>query len=130
MIPETSFLAGNGSSNETMWPFLVPLHRESVPVVRNNVTVSHKTSYSGVISIGMPAQEFRVVFDTGSAHVVVPSSDCINDTCLEHRRYNAAASSSSLAINVDGTAVPEDELCDQVTIGYGTGTITGEFMKE
>ena len=47
-----------------------------------------------------------------------------------HRRYNASTSSSALAINVDGTAVPEDELCDQVTIGYGTGTITGEFVRE
>lgn len=112
------------------WPFLVPLHRESVPVIRNNVTVSHKTSYSGMISIGKPAQDFRVVFDTGSAHIVVPSSDCLNETCLEHRQYDPKKSTTSLAINVDGSAVPEDELCDQVTIGYGTGMITGEFHRE
>jgi len=119
-----------GGMNTTNWPFLVPLDRESVPVRRNNVTVSYKTSYSGTVSIGNPAQEFRVVFDTGSAHIVVPSSDCTNETCLEHRRYSVANSSSALAINVDGTAVPEDELCDQVTIGYGTGMITGEFVRE
>merc|ERR1719443_502480 len=112
------------------WPKLVPLHRESVPVIRNNVTVSHKTSYSGMISIGKPAQDFRVVFDTGSAHIVVPSSDCLNETCLEHRQYDPKKSTTSLAINVDGSAVPEDELCDQVTIGYGTGMITGEFHRE
>jgi len=117
-------------ANNTAWPFLVPLDRESVPVIRNNVTVSHKTSYSGLISIGKPAQDFRVVFDTGSAHIVVPSSDCKNETCIEHRRYNVSDSVSALAINVDGSAVPEDELCDQVTIGYGTGMITGEFVRE
>jgi len=116
--------------NNSTWPFLVPLDRESVPVRRNNVTVSYKTSYSGTISIGKPAQEFRVVFDTGSAHIVVPSSDCTNETCLEHRRYSLSNSASALAINVDGSAVPEDELCDQVTIGYGTGAITGEFVRE
>jgi hypothetical protein len=117
-------------SNNSSWPFLVPLTRESVPVIRNGATVSYKTSYSGLISIGKPAQEFRVVFDTGSAHVVVPSSDCTNQTCLEHRRYNASSSASALTINVDGSAVPDDELCDQVTIGYGTGVITGEFVRE
>jgi len=119
-----------GAGNESSWPLIVKLDRESVPVVRNNITVSHKTSYSGKISVGSPAQEFRVVFDTGSAHIVVPSADCLNETCLEHRAYNKSSSRSSLAINVDGSAVPDDELCDQVTIGYGTGTITGEFVRE
>jgi hypothetical protein len=112
------------------WPKIVPLTRESVPVVRNNVTVSYKTSYSGTISIGRPAQDFRVVFDTGSAHIVVPSSDCTNETCTEHRQFDASRSSTSRLINVDGTDVPDDELCDQVTIGYGTGQVTGEFVRE
>jgi hypothetical protein len=120
----------DAENNNSTWPFLVPLTRESVPVIRNGATVSYKTSYSGLISIGSPAQEFRVVFDTGSAHVVVPSSTCTNQTCLEHRRYEVAKSNSALTINVDGSAVPEDELCDQVTIGYGTGVITGEFVRE
>lgn len=112
------------------WPLLVPLIRESVPVYRNNITVSYKTSYSGMISIGKPAQDFRVVFDTGSAHVVVPSVDCTNETCLEHRQFNPRKSDTSHLINVDGRPVPQDELCDQVTIGYGTGMITGEFTRE
>lgn len=119
-----------GNAVNTSWPMLIPLNRESVPVRRNNVTVSYKTSYSGVVSIGKPAQDFRVVFDTGSAHVVVPSTDCTNQTCLEHRRYNASRSSTARLINVDGTDVPDDELCDQVTIGYGTGMVTGEFARE
>lgn len=118
------------AKNNDSWPLLVPLLREEVPVYRNQVVVSHKTSYSGMISIGHPAQPFRVVFDTGSAHIVVPSSTCTNETCVEHKRYNASSSTTSLAVNVDGSAVPDDELCDQVTIGYGTGQITGEFAKE
>jgi len=131
MVHDKSFPAVNTSTmNHTEWPFLVPLIRESVPVVRNNVTVSHKTSYSGLISIGRPAQEFRVVFDTGSAHIVVPSADCVNETCKEHKQYNIRASTTSLAVNGDGNPVPEDELCDQVTIGYGTGQVKGEFARD
>lgn len=116
----------NGSS----WPHLIPLTRESVPVRRNGETVSFKTSYSGLISIGSPSQDFRVVFDTGSGHVVVPSADCTNETCVMHRQYNISKSQSALAINVDGQPVPPDELCDQVTIGYGTGKVTGEFARD
>lgn len=111
-------------------PYIIPLIRESVPVMHNNVTVSYKTSYSGMISIGTPAQDFRVVFDTGSGHIVVPAKSCPNQTCNDHRQYDLEKSSSALAINVDGTAVPDNELCDQVTIGYGTGMVTGEFARE
>lgn len=114
----------------TQWPFIVPLARESIPVIRRNVTVSHKTSYSGVISIGKPAQEFRVVFDTGSAHIVVPSKTCKNQTCLQHRQYDVEASTTGSPVNGDGTLVPEDELADQVTIGYGTGSVKGEFAED
>lgn len=130
MVPEPSIPAGGAAVAQTEWPFLVPLIRESVPVVRNNVTVSHKTSYSGMISIGMPAQDFRVVFDTGSAHLVVPSMSCLNATCREHKRYDLQASTTGVAVNGDGNPVPEDELCDQVTIGYGTGSVKGEFVRD
>jgi hypothetical protein len=122
--------ASDAYAQDGDWPLLIPLIRESVPVYRNNVTVSYKTSYSGMISIGTPAQDFRVVFDTGSAHVVVPSIDCFNETCLEHRRFNPQHSETTHLVNVDGKPVPPDELCDQVTIGYGTGMITGEFNRE
>mmetsp|Transcript_104993 Transcript_104993/g.203298 ORF Transcript_104993/g.203298 Transcript_104993/m.203298 type:complete len:483 (+) Transcript_104993:87-1535(+) len=117
-------------STSTKWPRLVPLLREAVPVKRDGKVVSHKTSFSGMISIGTPAQEFRVVFDTGSAHIVVPSSECRNSTCLEHQRYDLSASSTSTAINLNGDDCPPGELCDEVTIGYGTGKVQGEFARD
>jgi len=112
------------------WPKLIPLQKESVPVRRKGETIAFKTSYSGAISVGRPAQDFRVVFDTGSAHIVLPSSSCENETCLMHRQYNISKSNTAKAINVDGSAVQPHELCDQVTIGYGTGKVTGEFARE
>jgi len=130
-VNRTSLLEfGLGAGSQENWPLVIPLNRELIPVVRRGKTVSHKTSYSGVISVGSPAQDFSVVFDTGSAHIVVPSAGCVNDTCLAHKRYNISQSTSALAINVDGFPVPEDELCDQVTVGYGTGMLTGEFARE
>mmetsp|Transcript_26757 Transcript_26757/g.58178 ORF Transcript_26757/g.58178 Transcript_26757/m.58178 type:complete len:603 (-) Transcript_26757:366-2174(-) len=117
-------------AEKPIWPMLIPLEKESVPIVRNSRIVSHKTSFSGKIRVGSPSQDFKVVFDTGSGHIVVPSSQCTSETCLAHRRYNMTASSRSVPLNADGTLVPEGDLCDQVTIGYGTGEVMGELARD
>jgi len=112
-------------------PMMITLRRESVPVKRQGKVVSFKTSYSGVIGVGAPVpQPFRVVFDTGSGHVVVPAATCESDACLVHQRFNMTASQTAVPINADGTPVPDGELCDQVDIGFGTGQITGEFVRD
>jgi len=112
-------------------PYLVPLRRESVPVRRQGKIASFKTSYSGVISVGSPKrQEFRVVFDTGSGHVVLPALECRSETCLLHRRYNMQASTSASMVNIDGSPLAAGDYADQATIGFGTGEITGEFVKD
>eukprot|EP00747_Dinoflagellata_sp_TGD_P164848 gnl/TRDRNA2_/TRDRNA2_185353_c0_seq1.p1 gnl/TRDRNA2_/TRDRNA2_185353_c0~~gnl/TRDRNA2_/TRDRNA2_185353_c0_seq1.p1 ORF type:complete len:540 (-),score=114.40 gnl/TRDRNA2_/TRDRNA2_185353_c0_seq1:167-1786(-) len=118
------------TSFHTRSTFAVPLRREKVPVLRNGKTVSFKTTYSGIVSLGVPAQDFRVIFDTGSGHLILPSSDCTSESCLMHKRYNLSKSSTSLSIDMAGVATPDDELCDQATIAFGTGSLTGEFVRE
>mmetsp|Transcript_46377 Transcript_46377/g.107114 ORF Transcript_46377/g.107114 Transcript_46377/m.107114 type:complete len:478 (+) Transcript_46377:107-1540(+) len=110
-------------------PFLVPLRRELYPVRRDGQVVSFKTSYSGIIHLGQPTpQEFRVVFDTGSGHIVLPSVECTSVTCKKHRRFDAGASKTAWPINLDGLAVQGRP--DKVTIGFGTGRIVGKFVRE
>jgi len=113
-------------------PLIIDLRRESVPVYRRGKIASFKTSYSGVLNVGTPAQEFRVVFDTGSGNIVLPAAECKTEACLmpDRRRFNMSASSTSAPVNSDGSVVPEGEACDQVTIGFGTGEITGEFTTD
>lgn len=127
------FIPAAGSPAQAKNPILVPLRRESVPVRRKGEIVSFKTSYSGEISVGRgpSPQNFRVVFDTGSGQVVLPSVFCRSESCLRHKQYNITQSTSGVPVNSDDSIVADDdETCDQVTVGYGTGSITGEFAKE
>jgi hypothetical protein len=94
-------------------------------------TVSYKSAYFGSIWIGAPEpQEFSVVFDTGSGHVIIPSSDCMAGTCQIHRRYDRKLSDLAVDVDYDGTLVKPGQPRDQITVSFGTGEVTGEFVHE
>ena len=71
--------------------------------------------YYGPISIGTPPQSFKVVFDTGSSNLWVPSRRnylfCL--ACKFHSTYNSGDSSSYVA---NGTSM---------SIRYGSGKVGG-----
>jgi len=71
-----------------------------------------------------------VVFDTGSGHVIVPAAGCPSEACLVHKTYNLLESTSAVAIRSDGIPLQRDELADEVTIGFGTGEVKGQFAKD
>lgn len=120
----------SNESNSVVPPHLIRLKRESVPIYRQGKIASFKTSYSGLVQIGTPAQEFRVVFDTGSGNLVVPGFDCEAESCQVHRRYDKSASTTSRDVFSDGALVNEGEEGDTATIGFGTGEISGTFVRE
>merc|ERR1719506_3118471 len=114
-----------------MGPYSIPLKRQQMPLHSQGGVVQHKSAYYGQISVGAPqAQQFDVVFDTGSGHLVLPSTMCRSQTCLDHRRYKRKASLLAEDIDVDGTVVKPGQMRDQITVSFGTGEVTGVFVRD
>jgi len=85
--------------------------------------IVHKTAYWGSISVGSPPQLFKVIFDTGSGNLILPSSDCTVPGCKPHAKYSHTSStSSSTVVNENGESSSE--------ITFGTGQISGDFFQD
>ena len=71
------------------------------------------SQYFGIISLGNPAQNFNVIFDTGSSDLWVAGSGCALLSCGLHRKYKSSASTSYIQNGTD------------FHITYGSGPVSG-----
>lgn len=100
---------------------------------RAQAEAAHASEYYGQITIGSPPQQFTVVFDTGSGNLLIPSKQCNDEACKSHKRFDAAASSTSEDIafaDQPDKQVDNGGDRDVVTITFGTGEISGVFIKD
>jgi chymosin len=91
------------------------------------------TQYYGLVSVGKPAQEFRVVFDTGSGQMLLPGGKCEDDACKKHRRFLSEKSSSAAQIGWadDPTkAIGADDDRDTKSLSLLGSDVSGEFIRD
>lgn len=93
----------------------------------------HATQYYGVVNVGTPAQEFRVVFDTASGQLILPGAKCDDAACVSHRRFASANSSSAVQIGwADDPTKPlaDGDDRDTKSLTMLTTDVSGEFVRD
>jgi len=111
--PRTKF---NGASmTEHLRQRYIPGYKTDTKAFNENLNDFENAQYYGPIVIGTPAQSFRVIFDTGSSNLWVPSADCpiTNFACRLHNRFNCTKSSTCTATG------------QTFEIEYGSGSMDG-----
>lgn len=103
------------SNQEAEIPFVTPQKGGKYDAPLTNYL---NAQYFTEIELGTPGQPFKVILDTGSSNLWVPSQDCTSLACFLHAKYDHDASSSYKA---NGS---------EFSIQYGSGSMEGYISQD
>jgi saccharopepsin len=98
--------------------FSSPTITRLVVLLTNECQDFMNSQYFTNITIGTPPQSFRVVLDTGTSNLWIPSVQCTSIACFLHAKYDSTQSSTYKA---NGTAFSSP---------YGSGTVEGFVSQD
>lgn len=138
---EGSGLAMDGSTPKAVNGVVtIPLMRHTKKLGLSQVRHGHKhrkhgqsSEYYGQVIVGSPPQKFSVVFDTGSGNLLLPSKECVDEACTGHKRFDSGLSATAMQVayaDQPTTKVAGDGSRDVVTITFGTGEMSGVYIRD
>lgn len=107
--------------------------QESLGRMRAQSQQLHALQYYGEVSVGTPPQTFKVIFDSGSGHLLVPSASCESKACEGHRRFSENSSSTLIPIAwADEPLKKAESDTDRDTdvITFAMGDCMGQYARD
>jgi len=133
----------NAAASAGADPLVVHLHKARPKVLAGSAVPDSVNLYVGSIFVGShDPQEFKVIFDTSSGHLLLPHYRCQSSSCKEHRQYEPKKSHTAVDVNADGSPVQKGKRIatgkvtrDVVTVEFtqadlGTGAAQGVLVQD
>jgi len=102
-------------------------------VAKETIDDFENAQFYGQISIGTPAQNFEVIFDTGSSNLWVASIQCTELDCLLHNKYDHTKSSTYVEngtnFNIDYASGPVSGFLSKDTVSVAGLAVTATFAE-
>ncbi|CAD8190332.1 unnamed protein product [Paramecium octaurelia] len=88
----------------------------------------HENFYLAEMTVGTPEQKLTVLIDTGSPNLLLTSSLCQQNSCIQHGSYNPSLSTTSYYI--EAIKLANGEVGNEIDIQFASGSVVGVFFED